>query len=75
LRSQAARRRSRLHRQPVRDPAIRLRDDRVAGKSRHLASAIAAVSTPIDNALVAELLALRPADGERQWISGLPANN
>lgn len=45
------------------------------GKSRHLASAIAAVSTPIDDALVAELLALRPADGERQWISGLPANN
>jgi L-galactose dehydrogenase len=45
------------------------------GKRKHLASAVEAVSTPIDEALVAELIALRPADGERQWISGLPANN
>ena len=45
------------------------------GKSKHLASAIAAVTTPIDEGLLAELLALRPAEGERQWLSGLPANN
>lgn len=45
------------------------------GKSRHLASAIDAVSAPIDEALVAELVALRPPEAERQWISGLPANN
>jgi L-galactose dehydrogenase len=45
------------------------------GKSRHLASAIEAVSTPLDDGLVAELIALRPAEDERHWISGLPANN
>lgn len=45
------------------------------GKSKHLASAIEAVSTPIDDRLLAELIALRPAEGERQWSSGLPANN
>jgi L-galactose dehydrogenase len=45
------------------------------GKRRHLASAIDAVSTPLDEELLAELLALRSPEGERQWISGLPANN
>jgi L-galactose dehydrogenase len=45
------------------------------GKSRHLRSAIDAVSTPIDEGLVAELVALRPPEADRQWISGLPANN
>ncbi|MEP0322736.1 aldo/keto reductase [Bauldia litoralis] len=45
------------------------------GKSRHLASAVDAVSTPIDAGLLAELLALRPAEDARQWISGLPENN
>jgi L-galactose dehydrogenase len=45
------------------------------GKSKHLASAIEAVSTPIDDGLLAELIALRPAEDERQWVSGLPANN
>ena len=43
------------------------------GKSRHLRSAIDAVSAPLDEELVAELVALRPV--ERHWISGLPANN
>lgn len=45
------------------------------GKSKHLASAIEAVSTPIDEELLAELLALRPLERERHWVSGLPANN
>ncbi|MEX2552641.1 MAG: aldo/keto reductase [Actinomycetota bacterium] len=45
------------------------------GKSRHLQSAIEAASAPIDEELLAELLALRPAPEERHWISGLAANN
>ena len=45
------------------------------GRSRHLSSAVEAVSAPIDEALLAELIALRPAGAARQWISGLPENN
>jgi L-galactose dehydrogenase len=45
------------------------------GKSRHLASAVEAASAPIDEDIVAELIALRPADHELKWISGLPENN
>jgi L-galactose dehydrogenase len=46
-----------------------------AGKSRHLQSALRAASTPIDEELLAEILALRPAPGERQWHMGLEENN
>jgi L-galactose dehydrogenase len=45
------------------------------GRSRHLHSAVTAAETPIDDALVAELTALRPPMGERTWSSGLPENN
>jgi L-galactose dehydrogenase len=45
------------------------------GKSGHLRSAIEAATTPIDDDLVAELIALRPQPAERQWLSGLPKNN
>ncbi len=45
------------------------------GKSRHLASALEAIDAPIDEEILAELLALRPAPGKRQWISGRPENN
>jgi aryl-alcohol dehydrogenase-like predicted oxidoreductase len=44
------------------------------GKSRHLRSAVAAVETPLDDELIAELLALRPPAAERTWPSGLPEN-
>jgi L-galactose dehydrogenase len=44
-------------------------------KIRHLESAIRAAEEPIDVALEAELLALRPPIGERRWTSGLPENN
>jgi L-galactose dehydrogenase len=46
-----------------------------AGKSRHLQSALRAAETPIDEELMAEFLALRPAPEERQWLSGLTENN
>lgn len=44
-------------------------------RSRHLRSAVDAVDAPLDDALVEELLALRPAPEERTWTSGLPENN
>jgi L-galactose dehydrogenase len=44
-------------------------------KSRHLAAAVEAAETPLDEDLVAELVALRPPVGRRQWTSGLPDNN
>ncbi len=46
-----------------------------AGKSRNLQSAIRAAETPIDEELLAELLALRPHPGVRQWRIGLEENN
>lgn len=45
------------------------------GRSRHLQSALRAAETPIDEQLLADILALRPAPDERQWRSGLPENN
>jgi len=44
-------------------------------KSSHLRTALAAATTPMDEALVAALIALRPPADQRQWISGLPENN
>jgi L-galactose dehydrogenase len=44
-------------------------------KISHLRAAVEAASAPIDLALVAELVALRPEPGQRQWVSGLPENN
>ncbi|GAA2042744.1 aldo/keto reductase [Agromyces tropicus] len=46
-----------------------------AGKSRHLQSAIRAADTPIDEDLLADLLALRPPVAERPWPMGLEENN
>ncbi|MGC5224551.1 aldo/keto reductase [Micromonospora sp. DT81.3] len=46
-----------------------------AGKSRNLQSAIRAASTPIDEELLASVLALRPPVGRRQWKMGLEENN
>lgn len=37
------------------------------GKASHLAAAVAAAATPIDESLLARLLALRPAPEEQQW--------
>lgn len=45
------------------------------GRSHHLRSAVAAADAPLDETLVAELLALRPPVEERSWVSGLPENN
>ena len=45
-----------------------------SGKSRHLRSAAAAIETPLDDELIAELLALRPPAAERTWPTGLPEN-
>lgn len=45
------------------------------GKSRTLQAALAAVDTPIDRDLLDDLLALRPAEGQRQWRIGLEENN
>lgn len=44
-------------------------------KSHHLRSAVAAADAPLDETLVAELLALRPPAEDRSWSSGLPENN
>lgn len=43
--------------------------------SAHLRAAIDAASTPIDEDLLAALIALRPPLASRQWRSGLPENN
>lgn len=45
------------------------------GKSRHLRSAVDAVEAELDDELVADLLALRPAPADQTWSSGLPENN
>ena len=45
------------------------------GKSRHLRSAVDALEEPLDEQLLTELLAMRPAMGERTWPSGLPENS
>lgn len=45
------------------------------GRSRHLRAAVAAEEAELDEGLVAELVALRPAAAERSWVSGLPDNN
>ena len=45
------------------------------GKSRHLRSAVDALEEPLDEQLLAELLAMRPPVGERTWPSGLPENS
>ena len=44
-------------------------------KSRHLRSAVDALEEPLDEQLLAELLAMRPTVGERTWPSGLPENS
>ena len=44
-------------------------------KSHHLRSAVAAAETSLDEALLEELLALRPPVEARTWTSGLPENN
>jgi L-galactose dehydrogenase len=44
-------------------------------KQRHLESAVAAVEEPIDEDLLAEVLAAVGPDRGRHWISGLPQNN
>jgi L-galactose dehydrogenase len=44
-------------------------------KQRHLDSAVAAVDEPIDEDLLADVLAAVGADRGRHWISGLPQNN
>jgi aryl-alcohol dehydrogenase-like predicted oxidoreductase len=44
------------------------------GKSHHLQSAVDALEEPLDEQLLAELLAMRPPVGERTWPSGLPEN-
>ncbi|WP_297102303.1 aldo/keto reductase [Tessaracoccus sp.] len=46
-----------------------------AGSERHIEEAIVAASTPIDEALLTELLAVRPPVESRQWLSGLEENN
>lgn len=43
--------------------------------SHHLRSAVEAADAPLDEDLVAELIALRPPAGERSWVSGLAQNN
>lgn len=43
--------------------------------SAHLRSAVEAATAPIDEELLAQVLALRPAPDERAWTSGLPENN
>ncbi|WP_019180188.1 aldo/keto reductase [Microbacterium yannicii] len=45
------------------------------GSSRNLQSALRAAETPIDEALLADMLALRPPVGHRQWSIGLEENN
>jgi L-galactose dehydrogenase len=44
-------------------------------KSQHLRSAVGAADAPLDETLVAELLALRPPARDRSWVSGLPETN
>ena len=44
-------------------------------KLRHLDSAVAAAQEPIDEELLAEVLAAVAPDRGRHWISGLPPNN
>lgn len=44
-------------------------------KQRHLDSAVAAAEEPIDEGLLAEVLAAVGRDRGRHWISGLPQNN
>jgi L-galactose dehydrogenase len=44
-------------------------------KSHHLRSALDALKEPLDEQLLAELLAMRPPVGERTWPSGLPENS
>jgi L-galactose dehydrogenase len=44
-------------------------------KISHLRAAVEAASAPIDGALAAELITLRPEPGQRHWVSGLPENN
>jgi aryl-alcohol dehydrogenase-like predicted oxidoreductase len=44
-------------------------------KSQHLRSAVAAAETSLDEALLEELLALRPPVEAQTWTSGLPENN
>jgi aryl-alcohol dehydrogenase-like predicted oxidoreductase len=45
------------------------------GKISHLRSAVNAAEAEIDEQLLQEILALRPAVGERTWTSGLEENN
>lgn len=45
------------------------------GKRSHLAAAVEAADAEIDEQLLQDLLALRPAAGERTWQSGLAENN
>ena len=44
-------------------------------KLHHLRSALDALEEPLDEQLLAELLAMRPPVGERTWPSGLPENS
>jgi L-galactose dehydrogenase len=44
-------------------------------KQRHLDSAVAAAEQPIDEDLLADVLATIGPDRGRHWISGLPQNN
>ena len=44
-------------------------------KSHHLRSALEALEEPLDEQLLADLLAMRPPLGERTWPSGLPENS
>ncbi|MTD16888.1 hypothetical protein GIS00_23420 [Nakamurella sp. YIM 132087] len=45
------------------------------GKPHHLHAAVEALTAPIDEELLGDVLALRPPAGQRQWTSGLPENN
>jgi L-galactose dehydrogenase len=45
------------------------------GKISHLQAAVEAAEAEIDEGMMQELLALRPAAGERTWVSGLEENN
>lgn len=44
-------------------------------KQRHLDSAVAAAEEPIDEELLAAVLAAIGSDRRRHWMSGLPQNN
>lgn len=45
------------------------------GKVEHVKAAVVAAETPLDPAIAEDLLALRPPEATRRWVSGLPENN